>query len=334
MPFAPPPQPAALRGGRSRVQLGPPGRLRGAEPEPDHDLQRKGGVAAGPRAADDRAAERGRHGAGLHRDAALPRGGTGHGRPSVRGAGDGGGAGCDQRSGLRRPADREPAGCADPHSVGRAGSGAVRHGRAVRHPGARTACWPISAAARWNWCGWSPASAGPRGRCRSASSGSPSAPAAIRWRRGPSPRKRNATVPWLPEAAGRDLYLVGGAWRALARIHMAQTGYPLAMVHHYTIGREEARDLAGVVAGAGRRALERLPGMSRRRIDDLPYAAVVLRRLLRATGGAPRGVQRQRPARRLVHAAPAAGDRVRSAARRGVGAGGAARAAIPPCRRR
>jgi exopolyphosphatase / guanosine-5'-triphosphate,3'-diphosphate pyrophosphatase len=93
-----------------------------------------------------------------------------------------------------------------------------------------------------------------------------------------------ATVPWLAEGTDRDLYLVGGAWRALARIHMAQTGYPLQMVHHYTIGREEARDLAGVIAGAGRRALERLPGLSRRRIDDLPFAAVALRRVLRATG--------------------------------------------------
>jgi exopolyphosphatase/guanosine-5'-triphosphate,3'-diphosphate pyrophosphatase len=65
---------------------------------------------------------------------------------------------------------------------------------------------------------------------------------------------------------------------------MAQTGYPLQIVHHYTISREEARDLTGVIAGAGRRALERLPGLSRRRIDDLPFAAVALRRVLRATG--------------------------------------------------
>jgi exopolyphosphatase / guanosine-5'-triphosphate,3'-diphosphate pyrophosphatase len=93
-----------------------------------------------------------------------------------------------------------------------------------------------------------------------------------------------ATVPWLGEAANADLYLVGGAWRALARIHMGQTGYPLQMVHHYAIGREEARDLAGLISTAGRRALERLPAMPRRRIDDLPFAAVVLRRLLRATG--------------------------------------------------
>jgi exopolyphosphatase/guanosine-5'-triphosphate,3'-diphosphate pyrophosphatase len=91
-------------------------------------------------------------------------------------------------------------------------------------------------------------------------------------------------APFVAEAAGRDLYLSGGAFRALARIHIMQTGYPLNMVHHYTIGREEARDLAGVIGEAGRKLIERMPGVPRRRIEDLPYAALILRRLLRATG--------------------------------------------------
>jgi len=94
------------------------------------------------------------------------------------------------------------------------------------------------------------------------------------------------TVSFAAEAAGKDLYVSGGAFRALARIHIAQTGYPLNMVHHYTIGREEARDLAGVVSEAGRKLIERMPGVPRRRIEDLPFAAVILRRLLRATGAA------------------------------------------------
>jgi exopolyphosphatase/guanosine-5'-triphosphate,3'-diphosphate pyrophosphatase len=88
---------------------------------------------------------------------------------------------------------------------------------------------------------------------------------------------------FLRGAQGRDLYLVGGAWRALARIHIAQTGYPLHVVHHYTLGRDEARDLTGVITALPRRSLERIPGVPRRRIDALPYAAVVLRRLLRVT---------------------------------------------------
>ncbi len=92
------------------------------------------------------------------------------------------------------------------------------------------------------------------------------------------------SVPWLSEAIGEDLYLVGGAWRALARIHMAQTSYPLNMVHHYTIGRDAARDLTSLIFTAPRKVLERLPGAPRRRIDDLPFAATALRRLLRITG--------------------------------------------------
>jgi exopolyphosphatase/guanosine-5'-triphosphate,3'-diphosphate pyrophosphatase len=86
-----------------------------------------------------------------------------------------------------------------------------------------------------------------------------------------------AGVDWL---AGRDLYLVGGAWRALARAHMAQSGYPLAIVHHYTIGCHEARALAELAATGPRRILERLAGVPKRRVEDLPFAALVLRRLL------------------------------------------------------
>jgi exopolyphosphatase/guanosine-5'-triphosphate,3'-diphosphate pyrophosphatase len=93
-----------------------------------------------------------------------------------------------------------------------------------------------------------------------------------------------ARVPWLAEAQGRDLYLVGGAWRAMARMHIAQTSYPLHIVHHYVLRREEARDLAGVVMAATRRTLERMPGAPAKRLGDLPYAATVLRRLLRASG--------------------------------------------------
>ncbi len=95
-----------------------------------------------------------------------------------------------------------------------------------------------------------------------------------------------ASQDWLAEGGGRDLYLVGGAWRALARMHIAQTGYPLSIVHHYVLRREEARDLSGVVMAASRRVLERMPEAPQKRLGDLPYAAVVMRRLLRATGAA------------------------------------------------
>ena len=93
-----------------------------------------------------------------------------------------------------------------------------------------------------------------------------------------------ATVPWLGEGEAQDLYAVGGAWRALARMHIARIGYPLSIVHHYTVSSDEARQFATFVAEAPRRVLERMAEGSRKRVDDLPFAAVVLRRLLRITG--------------------------------------------------
>lgn len=93
-------------------------------------------------------------------------------------------------------------------------------------------------------------------------------------------------IGWLNEARDRDLYLVGGAWRALARINMVRTAYPLQMVHHYEVHRDEARDLCARILSASARDLAQMAGISRRRVDDLPYAAVVLRRLLRMSGAA------------------------------------------------
>ncbi len=93
-----------------------------------------------------------------------------------------------------------------------------------------------------------------------------------------------SAVPWLAEGEERDLYLVGGAWRALAQVQMYLASYPLHIVHHYTITRDAGRDLAALMLSSPRRVLERMPGAPRRRVEDLPFAATVLRRLLRQTG--------------------------------------------------
>lgn len=92
---------------------------------------------------------------------------------------------------------------------------------------------------------------------------------------------------WLDRITGRDFYAVGGAWRALARIHMEQTRYPLHMVHGYSIAQRDAEELTRLVGQMGKRQLARLAGLPRRRLETLPYAALLLQRVL----------QRARPAR-------------------------------------
>jgi exopolyphosphatase/guanosine-5'-triphosphate,3'-diphosphate pyrophosphatase len=87
-------------------------------------------------------------------------------------------------------------------------------------------------------------------------------------------------VEWLDRSGGSDLFLVGGAWRALARVMMARTDYPLHIVHGYSLSARAAAALASYVIGAKPSALARLPDVSRQRVDSLPYAALVLSRLL------------------------------------------------------
>lgn len=86
---------------------------------------------------------------------------------------------------------------------------------------------------------------------------------------------------WLGEVDGRSFYAVGGAWRALARLHMAHVGYPLRVIHHYMLPRGKAEDFADVIAHLGRDSLERISRVSRKRLEGLPYAALVLERLLK-----------------------------------------------------
>ena len=84
----------------------------------------------------------------------------------------------------------------------------------------------------------------------------------------------------LREAAGKTLYLVGGAWRAIARLHMEQTHYPLHIIHQYTLLRRPAEAFLEVISAQSRRSLDRIAGISRRRLEVVPLAAAILQRLI------------------------------------------------------
>jgi len=93
-----------------------------------------------------------------------------------------------------------------------------------------------------------------------------------------------AGVPVLRAAAGRKLYLVGGAARAIARLHMEHTQYPLHIIHRYTISRREAEGFLDIIGRQSRKSLERITTVSRRRLDVVPLAALVLRKLITFAG--------------------------------------------------
>ncbi|HYZ49039.1 MAG TPA: Ppx/GppA family phosphatase, partial [Sphingomonas sp.] len=91
-------------------------------------------------------------------------------------------------------------------------------------------------------------------------------------------------APWLKRAKGLPLYLVGGSWRALARVDMALSAYPLPIVHQYSMAPSSAARLARVIAQTSRDELRMIPTLSASRIATLGEASALLAALVRELG--------------------------------------------------
>lgn len=83
----------------------------------------------------------------------------------------------------------------------------------------------------------------------------------------------------MPANAAR-LYLVGGSWRALARLDMVRQEYPLKVLHEYQMFPEQLRKTAEWVAAQEPEALAELVDTSMARLNLVPLAAQVLLKLI------------------------------------------------------
>jgi len=83
--------------------------------------------------------------------------------------------------------------------------------------------------------------------------------------------------PLREQARGRTFYMVGGSWRALARIDMLATDFPLPITHQYRMKPSRAKELRKLV-----RALDpRLSGAAApARLATSPVAAMLLELLV------------------------------------------------------
>ena len=80
--------------------------------------------------------------------------------------------------------------------------------------------------------------------------------------------------------ADQSLYVLGGAWRSLARAHIFMEGYPVQVLDNYRLPLEEAVKFTGLIAEQNARSLERMAGLPARRVKDMPAAALVMKRVL------------------------------------------------------
>ena len=82
----------------------------------------------------------------------------------------------------------------------------------------------------------------------------------------------------------RRFYAVGGAWRTLALIHMEMAHYPLKIAHDYEMTARDVIDTARFVAKQSKGSLERIEGVSKKRVETLPWAAMVVEALAETLG--------------------------------------------------
>ena len=86
---------------------------------------------------------------------------------------------------------------------------------------------------------------------------------------------------WKGIGKGLPLYLVGGSWRALARLDMDLKHYPLPVIHQYAMSPEAIARLRRTLAQVGKARLKTVPGISSGRIPTLGAAAALLGSLLK-----------------------------------------------------
>ena len=84
------------------------------------------------------------------------------------------------------------------------------------------------------------------------------------------------------KSAGKRLYLVGGAWRALGRVQLERTAHPLPILHEFQFDADAARRLTWHVLGCTEEELAATPGLPSARVASVPHAALLLEALLEA----------------------------------------------------
>jgi exopolyphosphatase / guanosine-5'-triphosphate,3'-diphosphate pyrophosphatase len=91
-----------------------------------------------------------------------------------------------------------------------------------------------------------------------------------------------ASLSWLRSGKGRPFYAVGGTWRALAKLHMEQSNYPLRVMHGYALPAKDAIAFCESIRRAKKMTSVRgMDEVAKARREVLPYGALVLERLLK-----------------------------------------------------
>ena len=83
------------------------------------------------------------------------------------------------------------------------------------------------------------------------------------------------------EPSGKRLFLVGGSWRAIAKLDMVRKDYPLTVLHEYRMTARDISRTRDMIAKADLQELRSVARISEARMALVPLASLVLSRVLK-----------------------------------------------------
>ena len=92
------------------------------------------------------------------------------------------------------------------------------------------------------------------------------------------------TIPWLKEVQPPTIYAIGGGFRALGKLHIKKTQYPLNLVHEYAMSKRSVSQMCERLTSMSQSEIAALPGLSPKRVQTIVPTALVLQKLLSVTG--------------------------------------------------
>ena len=103
--------------------------------------------------------------------------------------------------------------------------------------------------------------------------------------RGPGKLKRAVAqavrgLTWRDQVVGKPLYLVGGSWRTLARLHMHLAHFPLPVIANYSFPTSDVARMRRSLAATGLAALKAMPGVKASRLPQIGDAGALLSELI------------------------------------------------------
>ena len=82
------------------------------------------------------------------------------------------------------------------------------------------------------------------------------------------------------QPAPRTFFVVGGAWRAIGRLAIARDDHPIRILDHYALSADRMVELCRLIERQSPETLAATPGVQSRRAPTLPYAAMILRKVV------------------------------------------------------